>query len=480
MTAAGTAVRTGERESFRAAQRRHRLSARLYSVPALAAAVASSVPYVIVLLPPSFGLVVLAADLLNLARPTPDLARGVIDAIGRHEDGYVGGAVAVARGWPLPAQLGLLLPAPVSLVLAWCLCRGRMLRHAPAAMAVRAGARPADRTDLAEHRFANVVEETAVAAGVRPPRVLVHDVEDDQAAALGSGPDGGVVLVTRGLLDDLDRDAAQGVAAHLVASISHDDVRMQRSFLAVFLAQTLVLDVLTAPISRLARQRLRLTAAMVRGRDEEAAAEGLPALLDSEGDAFSTGYAMLVRVFAGIFVTPFLTPPLRARRHLADATAVRLTRDPDGIARALVHLGEHASDPTGARHVGIFAISRESGGRESAVAHDLMLISALHPSARRRVRRLRRLGATTPLPPVPEAKPGRRARPSWFERRSKPVQALCVALYAVPLLVVLLPLLAALLVGGLVYMVVLTGFSMAILTIVAVTPLHLLLRALAG
>ena len=35
---------------------------------------------------------------------------------------------------------------------------------------------------------------------------------------------------------------------------------------------------------------------------------------------------------------PFIAFAIRARRRLADATAVQLTRNPDGLARALIHL----------------------------------------------------------------------------------------------------------------------------------------------
>ena len=45
-------------------------------------------------------------------------------------------------------------------------------------------------------------------------------------------------------------------------------------------------------------------------------------------------YSMLTLFVLG----PFIAFAIRARRRLADATAVQLTRNPDGLARALIHL----------------------------------------------------------------------------------------------------------------------------------------------
>ena len=84
----------------------------------------------------------------------------------------------------------------------------------------------------------------------------------------------------------------------------------------------------------------------------------------------------------------------RTRRYLADASAVELTRDPDGLAGALTKL---ARDDTGipggawASHLFIVAPS----GDTSAGASGFQGVSPLsfHPSLARRLKRLDRVGA---------------------------------------------------------------------------------------
>ncbi|MCK6460355.1 MAG: M48 family metalloprotease, partial [Planctomycetes bacterium] len=79
------------------------------------------------------------------------------------------------------------------------------------------GARP-----LAELRLQNAAEEMAIAAGIPAPRL--HVVEDPSLNAFACGArDRSAIVVTRGLLERLDRDELQGVLAHETAHIRNGD-----------------------------------------------------------------------------------------------------------------------------------------------------------------------------------------------------------------------------------------------------------------
>lgn len=67
------------------------------------------------------------------------------------------------------------------------------------------------------------LEEMAIAAGIPTPILYVIDTGTLNAFALGREPSCGIVIVTKGLLDDLDGDELRGVLAHEVAHITNGD-----------------------------------------------------------------------------------------------------------------------------------------------------------------------------------------------------------------------------------------------------------------
>ena len=71
----------------------------------------------------------------------------------------------------------------------------------------------------------NVVEEMAIAAGVPMPKVMVMETEALNAFATGTKVGNGTIVVTRGLLDTLNRDELQGVVAHEMSHIANLDTR---------------------------------------------------------------------------------------------------------------------------------------------------------------------------------------------------------------------------------------------------------------
>src|SRR5947207_2313871 len=105
-----------------------------------------------------------------------------------------------------------------------------------AAVAEMVGARrvePATREPL-ERRLLNIVEEMAIAAGVRVPTVYVMDGEHGiNAFAAGWDTTNCVVTLTRGALESLSRDELQGVIGHEFSHIVNGDIRLNIRMLGV-------------------------------------------------------------------------------------------------------------------------------------------------------------------------------------------------------------------------------------------------------
>lgn len=186
------------------------------------------------------------------------------------------------------------------------------------------GARRVTHAD--EPQLFNVVEEMTIAAGLsRAPAVYVLEDAAPNAFATGRDPEHASVAVTRGLLERLDREQLQGVVAHEMSHVRNYDVRFQ----------TLV-GVLVGMIALIADFFLRWSFWGGAGRRRGGGSGG------GQGQAVFMIVALVLAVLAPLAAYAVQFAVSRRREYLADASAVELTRNPLGLARALHTI---ASDP---------------------------------------------------------------------------------------------------------------------------------------
>ena len=108
---------------------------------------------------------------------------------------------------------------------------------------------------------------------------------------------------------------------------------------------------------------------------------------------------MLARIplllLRALVAAPLVALAWRSRRYLADATAVQLTRNPDGLAAALVTLaGRATSVPGGEWADYVFVVTEGGGGARAGTRRAIAPgIAHPHPSVSRRLRRLEAMGA---------------------------------------------------------------------------------------
>ena len=435
-----------DRESFFEAQRRHRRATWRLSAVCVAAVAIMGIPLSLVLTPVLYALVLLLADLVDLLVPVPDgfwrglavLASLVVRVIG----GFLGEETPASLAQMVVGLGAMLAPGAVVMVLIWLGLHSLFLRAGVGGVLSALGAREPREGDAEERQLVNVVEEMALAAGVRPPHVMLIDSSAANAAVLGSSV--ATVVVSRRLLDELDRDETQGVIGHLVGSTGNGDLRLSLIIASVFQAYGLLITLVDTPFgseSRTALMRL-LRFAMRRGTSAEHDAEAVAVTamltrhLGMEGeddlDRFMEAdqrQASILRSLRTALLLPllftnlaikvtlwitvsFMLGPLialmwRARRYLADATAVQLTRYPDGLAHALQHLANKGGTIPGSSWAAhLFVIGPEGAQGRSAVEGGVASGSLLtfYPPLARRLQRLRRLGATVQ---VHEGRPGR-------------------------------------------------------------------------
>jgi len=180
------------------------------------------------------------------------------------------------------------------------------------------GARPIDHD--AAPRLYNVVEEMTIAAGLpQPPAVYVLEDAAPNAFATGRDPQHASIAVTRGLLTQLDREQLQGVIAHEMSHIRNYDIRFQ----------TLV-GILVGMIALVADFFLRWSFWGGMGRRRGGGGSG-----GDQGQAIFAIVALVLAILAPLAAYAVQFAVSRRREFLADASAVELTRNPLGLARAL-------------------------------------------------------------------------------------------------------------------------------------------------
>jgi heat shock protein HtpX len=165
----------------------------------------------------------------------------------------------------------------------------------------------------------NVVEEMAIASGLPMPKVYIVNDTAPNAFATGRDPEHASVAVTKGLLDKLDRDELQGVIAHEMAHVGNFDIRY--AMLVGILVGTTVL------ISDFFLRGLWFGGGRGGGRRGGGGGGQLQIIM--------IVVAIVLAILAPIFARLLQLSISRQREYLADATAVRLTRNPKGLADAL-------------------------------------------------------------------------------------------------------------------------------------------------
>ncbi len=407
------------RTTFFAEQARNRRQARRFAAVATITVGLTGIPLSILVTPALYLVTLTAAHLTQLVTPLPPtfwagVARigNLLPTVGREIIDAVDRRSLAGIDWSATAGLvgALVVPGILVMLLLWAWVRLALAQAGTSGVVLRVGARVPDETSLEERQLVNLIEEMAIASGLKPPRVMLLDVDAVNAAAVGVGRDQATLVVTRGLLQHLDRKETQGIIAHLIGSVGNGDLRILNLLLSVFHTFGLLGVLLHGFGSRGARRTLWRTFRTILRRGDGAEAERLAELLATNTGSDEAGgkdgclslmiapfvvaggaVQLLVSLGASFLFGPPLTAMWRARRSLADSTAVQLTRDPNTIAHALQRLATAPVEFAGGAASRILFVHWPSyvGG-----SGDLSQAGRLHPNLGSRIKRLEASGAT--------------------------------------------------------------------------------------
>lgn len=172
----------------------------------------------------------------------------------------------------------------------------------------------------------NVVEEMKIAANLpHMPKIYIIDEQAPNAFAAGIKTENAVIALTAGLLGKLNRDELQGVVAHEMAHIVNRDVLLMTFAGVTIGAITIISEVFLRSLIYGGGSRYRSKSSGKGGQ-----AQLVIMIL-----------AIVFAVLAPIMARLLYLGISRRREYLADASAVRLTRYPEGLASALEKISEN-------------------------------------------------------------------------------------------------------------------------------------------
>lgn len=234
------------------------------------------------------------------------------------------------------------------------------------------GARPATREE--NQRMYENLEGLCIAAGLPMPKFYIMDDGSPNAFATGRNPQNAVICVTTGLMKKLDTNEMEGVLAHELSHIKNYDILLQ-TIAAVMVGMVTILSDLFFRITIRAPRR--------KSSDSDS---------DSGGGAVQAVLLIVGLIFLALsplFANLLKLALSRNREYLADASAIELTRNPDGLISALRKISsdpdplEQANKSTECMYISN-PIKKKNSNKTSS-------IYSTHPSIEDRIARLQNI-----------------------------------------------------------------------------------------
>lgn len=172
-------------------------------------------------------------------------------------------------------------------------------------------AQPANRKDFFD--FYTVTENLSLANGTPMPKVYVIDTPAMNAFATGRDPQHALICATTGLLQKLNRTELEAVIAHELSHIKNYDIRLM-----------MIVSILIGTLSIVINTATRASFFGGRNRDNDDNGNGIFAII-----------GIILIIFAPIIAQLIQLAISRRREFLADASGVKLTRQPQGLIDAL-------------------------------------------------------------------------------------------------------------------------------------------------
>lgn len=225
------------------------------------------------------------------------------------------------------------------------------------------GARPATRDQ--DLLVDNILEGLCIASGLPKPKLYIIQDSSPNAFATGRNPENAVICLTTGIIEKLDKYELEGVIAHELSHIKNYDILLS-TVVSVFVGLVVILsDFFSRWMFRSSKR-------------------------DNDNNSSNAIFALIAIVFiilSPIFATLMQLLISRKREYLADASAVELTRNPDGLINALIKISSD-SEPIESANKSTAHLYIVNPFKEKRNKDNLM---STHPSLENRINALRNI-----------------------------------------------------------------------------------------
>lgn len=179
---------------------------------------------------------------------------------------------------------------------------------------------PANKNELP--MLYNVVENLSMVNQTPTPKIYIINTEAQNAFASGRDPKHSIVCVTMGLLRKLNRSELEAVIAHELSHIKNYDIRLM-----------MIVSVLVGSLSILINTVTRSTFFRKKNNDDN----------NNQANIIFMVLGFILIIFAPLIAQLIQLAISRRREYYADASAVKLTRQPQALIDALTKISNDNS-----------------------------------------------------------------------------------------------------------------------------------------
>lgn len=219
------------------------------------------------------------------------------------------------------------------------------------------GAREATREEFLQLNVS--LESLCISAGLPLPRLYVMDTPALNAFATGRNPEHAVVCVTTGLLEKLDKYELEGVLAHELSHIKNYDILVSTIAIVMVGFVSIISDIFSR--------------SLIYGSSRDS---------DNKAGAVLMLVGLIFIILSPVFATLLKLAISRNREYLADASAVQIARNKEGLIHALSKL-ESENEPIEINKAteSLFIVNPLKGKQKDS-------LWSTHPSTSNRIERL--------------------------------------------------------------------------------------------
>lgn len=220
-------------------------------------------------------------------------------------------------------------------------------------------ARPATREEFLQLNVS--LESLCISAGIPVPKLYVMESPALNAFATGRNPEHAVVCVTTGLLEKLDKYEMEGVLGHELSHIKNYDILV--STIAIIMVG--FVSILADICSR----------SLIYGNRDS----------DSKAGSILMIVGLIFIILSPIFATLLKLAISRNREYLADASSVQITRNKEGLIRALEKLeNDDTAMEVNKATESLYIVNPLKGKEKDS-------LWSTHPNTNNRIERLQRI-----------------------------------------------------------------------------------------